>query len=499
MKAETEALLQECRTALLRQSDERIAALLAQWFENLIGEEYLDEERDDLCLLLAYHVQSWGSQISYATYTSWWEVEGYLEPAEGIFSCQNIAALRQRLLDLPLGQFEIIVEMAYQARVSLAELDSNSRPQTGQQGLSELAVWLAEADPTALTAELKASSLAYGRFESKEQRQRREEERAVLASQQGYLVLTPASSYVVTDAFRTWCKKQKQPYILVEPEGRQLALVRIQTKQADIRESGEVMARFQQQLPILAAPYIADAQAEGHVAAITWLSKRQVTLAWLLAEDAQTVAGEIVTLWSTLVAQAKEREIEREAERRAALIPPWKSELTRWRAEGTTPELPLLAETVVLPPAWGELFTREHLAAFLTYLALPTTTRESKANLVARAQERLSADPPLRALFFELFKRELAVPPWELETLLLCTFAERKRWTDEERLPILELRSFRRGGDNKSYPVFDRRMILTLLPTELAQWRAEHQVLLKERRSAAARAAAARRKDSSSV
>jgi hypothetical protein len=37
MKAETEALLQECRTALLQQSNERMAALLTQWFECMIG------------------------------------------------------------------------------------------------------------------------------------------------------------------------------------------------------------------------------------------------------------------------------------------------------------------------------------------------------------------------------------------------------------------------------------------------------------------------------
>ena len=38
MKAETEALLQQCRTALLQQSDEHIAALLTQWFEYMKGD-----------------------------------------------------------------------------------------------------------------------------------------------------------------------------------------------------------------------------------------------------------------------------------------------------------------------------------------------------------------------------------------------------------------------------------------------------------------------------
>jgi hypothetical protein len=106
MKAETEALLQQCRTALLQQSDERVAALLTQWFEGMIGDEGMDEELDDLCLLLDYRVQSWGAQISYATYTSWWEVEGYLEPSEGTFFCADVLSLRQRLLDMPIKQFD---------------------------------------------------------------------------------------------------------------------------------------------------------------------------------------------------------------------------------------------------------------------------------------------------------------------------------------------------------------------------------------------------------
>ncbi len=90
MKAETGALLQQCRSALLRQSDECIAVLLTQWFEFMIGEESIDEEIDDLCLLLDYRVQSWGAQTSYGTYTSWWEAEGYLEPSEGMFICTDV-------------------------------------------------------------------------------------------------------------------------------------------------------------------------------------------------------------------------------------------------------------------------------------------------------------------------------------------------------------------------------------------------------------------------
>ncbi|HEX7737971.1 MAG TPA: hypothetical protein VF458_24210 [Ktedonobacteraceae bacterium] len=496
MNAQTDTLLQECRSALLRQSDERVAALLAQWFENLIGEEYLDEERDDLCLLLDYRVRSWSSQVSYATYTSWWEVEGCLEPSGGVFTCADIAALRQRLLDLPLEQFDLLLEMAYRTRLTLAERESGPPLPEGWEGLREMATWLEQADPAALEADLKAAPLAYTRFEGKEQKRKREEARAALAIQQGYLVIASDLSHVVIDTYRNWCKKQKKLSIVIEPRGRKLALLRVQTKLTDLRESVEVMHNFRLQLPTLAAPYLANARAQGYDAALNWIFKHQVLFEGILAADAQSIAQEILALWEKIVTEAKQHASELEARRREALIPAWKRELTRWREEGNAPELPPLAAEVVLPPEWGEMLTREHLIAFLQYLNLPTTTRASKASLIQRIQERLAADPDARPLFFEVFKRELAVPPWELETLLPCTPTERKRWTDEERLPILELRNVRKGGDLRSYPVFDRRAILTLPASELDQWRAEHQALTREHRNAAAKAAADRRKDS---
>jgi hypothetical protein len=178
MKAETEALLQQCRTALLQQSDERIAALLAQWFELMIGDEDMDEELDDLCLLLDYRVQSRGAQLSYATYTSWWEVEGYLEPPEGTFICADVASLRQRLLDMPIKQFGLVVELAYQARSMVAELEGEPHLPTGLALLRDMAVWLVSAVPESEHAQHRTLPRAHTRVESKEQRHQREQERA---------------------------------------------------------------------------------------------------------------------------------------------------------------------------------------------------------------------------------------------------------------------------------------------------------------------------------
>ncbi len=493
MKAETEALLQQCRTALLQQRDERIAALLAQWFELMIGDEGMDEELDDLCLLLDYRVQSWGAQISYATYTSWWEVEGYLEPSEGTFVCADMASLRQRLLDMPIKQFDLVVELAYQARSMVAELEGGVRLPTGLALLREMAVWLAGADPESALAERGTPPQVYIRVESQEERRWHEQERAVQACQQGYLVVFPDTPQAVTDTFRRWCKEHVHPYIWIELRGRQQAALRAQTKTVVAREASAVLARFREQLPQLSTPYIAHAQAQGYQASLTWISRRQVALEGILAENAEAAAREVVALWAGILAEERQREAEQEALRRAALEPIWKRELKHLREPGQL-EFPLLTEEVMLPTEWDALLFRDQLSAFLTFLESPARSREPKATLVQRVGERLETDQTTRAQFFEVFKRELAVPPWECETLLACTPTERKRWTKEGKLPVLDRRSFRKAGSRMEYPVFDRRVILGLRRAELDRWRAEHQALVKEHRKASARAAAARRK-----
>ena len=111
-----------------------------------------------------------------------------------------------------------------------------------------------------------------------------------------------------------------------------------------------------------------------------------------------------------------------------------------------------------------------------------------------RLLERIQTDQTSKAQFFEVFVVELAVPPWELEELFACTSTERKRWVGEGKLSVLDYRSFRKAGSEKMYPVFDRRVILSLSREELEAWRAEHQARVHERRKAGAQAAAASRK-----
>ena len=98
------------------------------------------------------------------------------------------------------------------------------------------------------------------------------------------------------------------------------------------------------------------------------------------------------------------------------------------------------------------------------FLGLPTKTNERKAILVKQLRALLEADQRAKARFFEVFAQELAVEPWELETLLGCSTTERKRWVADGKLTPLTTRSVFKSGMELFYPVFDRRSIQHSLP-----------------------------------
>lgn len=488
MKPETEALLRQCRASLLLHSNEHVAALLADWFVVMIGEESMDEEIDDLCLLLDYRVQSFGAQTSYATYTSWWEVEGYLDPGEGVFTCADVTSLRLRLLDMSIKQFEMVIELGYQVRSLLAEMESKPRLPTGQEFLQEMVEWLKQAVPPLKPVQRATppSPLLPLSSETKEQKRAREKEIVAQADQQGYLIVSADISGWVKDHFRHMCKVGVRPSIVIEPLEPPLARLSADFKTLTMQGADLPTPQAKEQLATLVAPYLARSQAR-----LSWTTRRIVVLEGILAEDAEQAAQDIVALWASIVKNLPPVPVPTYV-RPTPIDPPWKREITRLKEQEQA--LPLLPETVVLPAQWEDLITREHLLAFLPFLGLPARTRETKAPLIQRLQERLETDAIAKAQFFEVFVHELAVPPWELETLLGCSTSERKRWTEEGKISILDYGSFRKGGSDRSYPLFDRRIILSISPTDLETWRAEHQALVKAHRSAGARAAAASRK-----
>src|SRR5262249_5525062 len=157
------------------------------------------------------------------------------------------------------------------------------------------------------------------------------------------------------------------------------------------------------------APYLAHAQVRGYQASLTWISRKQVALERIVAEDTESEARKVVALRAGLLAEERRRPADQEALHRAAPPPMPKREVKRMRGTGEQPELPLLTEVVTLPTEWDILFTREQLSAVLVFLESPARSRDPKAIVVQRVGERLEAGQTTRAQFFEVFKRELAV------------------------------------------------------------------------------------------
>ncbi|GCE49161.1 hypothetical protein EI42_05541 [Thermosporothrix hazakensis] len=142
------------------------------------------------------------------------------------------------------------------------------------------------------------------------------------------------------------------------------------------------------------------------------------------------------------------------------------------------------------------LLLKEQLCAFLGVSARKGIY---KAELVERVCQLVESDPQEMQRLLAMFPIELAVVPGELEELLHCTATERKRWTREGKLPVLEYREVRISGRMRRFAVHDRREILAITAETVARWREEHAVLIQQRRSAGARSAANRKTERQQV
>jgi hypothetical protein len=125
----------------------------------------------------------------------------------------------------------------------------------------------------------------------------------------------------------------------------------------------------------------------------------------------------------------------------------------------------------------------------LEFLELPAGGNWKKQQLVDQLLQRIEQDAQAKMHLLAKFPYELAVEPVELEELLGCSKAERRRWVEEGKLPVLEFRQFRKGGRDLLYAVHDRRAILALTQEEVASWREAHRQRVKEHREASIQAA----------
>ncbi len=134
-----------------------------------------------------------------------------------------------------------------------------------------------------------------------------------------------------------------------------------------------------------------------------------------------------------------------------------------------------------------DALTKDQIGQFLQ---LSRASKTAKGELAQKLLAVLATNDLAKDRFFETFKRELAVPPWEVEALLGCTSTERKRWVADGKLPILEYRTFHKAARDLPYPVHDRRVIADLSAETIERWRAEHRALVQLRRKTGIRKAA---------
>jgi hypothetical protein len=522
MKPETERLLQQCRAMLLQYSNEQLNMLFVSWLERMVGEEYMDEDLDDLCLLLGYGIRSSRSQHLYATYTAWWEVEGCDDP-DGEFVCLNVAALQGRLITMPIKEFVLVSELAYQVCTLDAEAEHKPHPPVGQEWLRVLATWLsngAQEPFHRLVWRGEPQTTPPIPLHQLTRKQRRAQQRKIendlinQAWQSGYLLLGPDVSNQVLVLVQSKCKKNRRPYITVQTMGSQFANVCIDlcTVLKAFDAEGKLFSgapaptlvptdSLRQRLVLLSEHYSVRSETAHQEAFVLSPHGDVFELKRVLRADVPGAVQDFMALWPEILTQyetqleasrvaylARQRELE-EARR-----PEWMKAIARLNAQGPQATCPDLAETIALPEEWPTLLSKEQLGAFLTFLKRPASSREIKANLVQHLLTCLETDKTAKAQFFEVFAFELAVPPWELEKLLGCTTTERKRWTEEEKLPVLGYSSFHKAGSDHEYAIYDRRVILTLTSNDIELWRNEHQALVRERRRAAAQVAAATRK-----
>jgi hypothetical protein len=489
MKAETKLLHRQCLAALLERDDATIAQLISGWFGHFIGDEsiaFIDEDLDDLCLALGYRVYASGSDRSFGTYTAWWEVVGSFDYPQGAFYCEDIALLRSRLVELSDALLATLLDMIVDVYDFQAEAAGASPLVRFPTGAPQLASWLRGVEPAINVAGPPPPRDDTGRRATQYPPDWRTlaDESIESAIARGFLICSPEASQRVRDSYRHWCGMESNPNITLHLGDAGGAIVRIHLKPVWSTGSTAV-ERFRQQLPELTLHSQAAIPDSGQAAYFHWLSKKGAETRPLGVDVAMAVASEAILLWKNLKAQEQEDVARRQEEWRLAHRPEWQRDLEALEtARGETQEearIPALEDTV-LPNDWPQAVTVNMMRAFLNFLGIACRTRESKAVLVRRLEQCFAQIPLAQQQFGQLFKREFAIPPWDLQHILGCTRTERLRWTAEGRLVVVDLRSANIGGHDRKYPVFDFRAVSRITPGDISAWRGDHKKDIAVRR-----------------
>lgn len=134
--------------------------------------------------------------------------------------------------------------------------------------------------------------------------------------------------------------------------------------------------------------------------------------------------------------------------------------------------------------------TKEQISAFLEN----SNNKLKKKELVEVAAEKIYGNELLMIKFYNEFMDVFAVTPVEVEQILGCTKAERKRWTEDGLLEVLEYRTFSDYGKKLEYPVFDRLQLYSIKQETIDGWRKGHEETKKKNKAVAVKKAMETRK-----
>ena len=124
--------------------------------------------------------------------------------------------------------------------------------------------------------------------------------------------------------------------------------------------------------------------------------------------------------------------------------------------------------------------TREQIIDFFKFPV--EGSQNKKADMVEKAIKILNDNPQVLISLYEKFAKELAFSPYECEQLLGCTTTERRRWTNDGKLKVVEYQTINKYGRTITYPMFERGCLEALSLEIMDQWRVEHEQDLKVKR-----------------
>ena len=126
--------------------------------------------------------------------------------------------------------------------------------------------------------------------------------------------------------------------------------------------------------------------------------------------------------------------------------------------------------------------TKDQLSQFLKTVGSEIPKKALKDDLLTLC---LSLSPENLYRLAQEYTSLLALHPTDVEEFLGCSKTERKRWTEEKRLTVIEYREFKYG----QFPVYDCLDIIKITPEQIKAWRTLYQEKVKENRSAGAKKA----------